>query len=805
MSDSDQALHLMPLVRGYMEAAGFKILNEQKECIVADRLAFGQDRDTRIIWTVPLDQEIPRYESSLRASISAVRPAYPDARAHVVAKSRAGVSRDLQRTLTEQRISLVVPVQFFDTEFKRDEAPQAHFAIADFRSLEILDQRVAQPYKSDSVTGKQDEGLDLLATLLDELKKLTSPTVRLVVGRAGIGKTFLFRALFAQLYEDFRNAKSRLALKPRPIPLLSEHLKGTYALRTELLIENFLHTDVASPVPRAAFEWLFVNGFSIWVFDGLDELYAGDPYFFDYVTELLTRPGSKAQVMIFCRDSLLTTSDPFVDFQNQCSGGTFLRTYRLSDWDRPSKRSFAWLRLEDRTPPDDDDDTAPVLAFLGAVEKSRTLRSLSGLPFYCEILVQQFRDGSLQEFGDDVVMLNHAIDQLIKREIEKGLLDLRVFEPGGLDSWMEQIGCDFIEAGRITRDDAEAYGSMVLNQGVDAQTQKNVIISLLRFPLFAAGSESGLVFFAHDLIAEVLAARRYVRSLRRYPADVARRISRTDLEDPNLLRFMASRLTDEDTAAVLQALQRGDLQGRDYAVLLALFMLARPERDLLKKHGLPLEGRDLVSIRFDGRDLMGQSVRRSDLSRALFRNCDLREAALEGAFLSRTRFEGENQLQGAEFGDLSRVQSVIVNGKLLDDVAQLRKWVAQQTGRPQEAAEPCPAALQLLHLFGKFVTPLGLPRRDDLKRDGLLAGRRYPAAASIERCIQESVQNGYLTGPDFRNRYRRATGDRYQQIVEFVRDSTVSDGLKRVLACLCRADGCTHQLQHRRGPGGGDA
>ena len=39
------------LVEGYLKSAGFKILEEHEGCVVADRLVFGDDRDTRIVWT----------------------------------------------------------------------------------------------------------------------------------------------------------------------------------------------------------------------------------------------------------------------------------------------------------------------------------------------------------------------------------------------------------------------------------------------------------------------------------------------------------------------------------------------------------------------------------------------------------------------------------------------------------------------------------------------------------------------------------------------------------------------------------
>ncbi len=285
---------LTPLVRGYLESAGFRIIGEHHQCLVADKLIFGQDRDTWVVWTVPPNVDPVRYESTLRASISQTRPKYPDARGSVVAWSRAGFTRELQQLFSDQRIKFLVPIWFFDAAFKVEEAPKAASAIADVRSLDILNQRTPQPYSEERADDRSNVGPDLYDSLREELKKDQDSTIRVIVGRAGAGKTFLFRALFARLYDDFLQAKTRQGLGRRPVPLLPDDLKGTYALRTELLIENFLRTDVATPVPRETFEWLLVNGFTSWFFDGLDELYAGDPGFFDYLTEIATRKGSKA-------------------------------------------------------------------------------------------------------------------------------------------------------------------------------------------------------------------------------------------------------------------------------------------------------------------------------------------------------------------------------------------------------------------------------------------------------------------------------------------------------------------------------
>jgi hypothetical protein len=786
---------LPTLVRGYLTSAGFRILEERGDCLVADKLVFGQERDTWVVWTVP-PGDPATYESTLRAGISTVRPNYPDAKAFVLASSRGGFSRELLQTLTESRIKFLVPVWFFDAPFKVEEAPKAASAIADIRALAASEKRVPQPFRLEDPTG--DAQGDLFEQLRAELARPETATVRVIVGRAGIGKSFLFRALFDRLYGDLLDAKAQQRTVPRPIPLLPEHLKGTYALRTEALIDNFLRTDVAAPAGRETFEWLLVNGFATWLLDGLDELYAGDPAFFEYLADLVTRSESNAQITIWCRDSVLTTSDAFAEFRDLCGGSSALKVYRLAEWERPSKRQFAWLGLDGRLPKAGEQDGERVTAFLKAIDRTPTLRALSGLPFYCDLLLQQHRAGGLQDFADDVALLNNVIDEMVDREVKKGLLDLRLLESNGLTDWLEQIAVDYVEGQKyadISRDAAMEYGQLVLQPGLDEKTKHHILTSLLQFPLFRAGEKTGLVAFAHDLIAETLAARFYLRIIPKQPRDVASRLSRVDLEDPTLLRFMASRLGSTEEQSLAKEIQYGTLHGRGFPVALSLLLIARPERDLVKRIRPTLEAQDLVAVRFENRDLSSVSFRSSDLSHAVFINCDLRGAHFEGAFLNRTRFDGPNEMQGAQFGDLSRVQSVWIGKRLLEDSDKIRSWVAEATGRPEAPGEPCPTALQVAHLFGKYITPLGAGRRDDLKRDALLAGKLFPGAASSEACVDEAVRCRYLSGPDYRDRFRRAEGDRYTEMVAFVRDGAVSDGIGRLLAALCSRRACLHQLR----------
>lgn len=792
---------LQEQVRGYLQSAGFRILEQKADFILADKLVFGQERDTWLVWTVPERADPKSHESALRGSIATIRPNYPDAKAFVLAPSRGGFSRDALHGFAESRVKFLVPAWFFDAPFKVEESPKAASAIADIRALAASSLRIPQPFTTEGPN--EGDNSDLFEHLASELPSPVVPTVRVVVGRAGIGKSILFRALFDQLYRGFLDAKQQQRPATRPIPLLPEHLRGAYVLRTEALIENFLRSDVAAPVGKETFEWLLVNGHAGWLLDGLDELYAGDPGFFEYLSDLVTRRESRAQITIFCRDSVLTTSDAFAEFRELCGQGGALEVYHLSDWNRESKKQFAWLRLGGRLSKPGEHPPEHVAGFLDAINRTQTLQALSGLPFYCDLLAAQFEAGRMGDFADDVALLNYVIDEMLVREQKKGLLDLNLLEPDGLMDWLEQIALDYVEGQRyadISRDAALEYGQIVLKQGLSEAERVHMLTSLLQFPLFRAGDMTGKVAFTHDLIAEALAARAYLRLLAKQARQTVGRLSsRLDRDDPTLLRFIAGRLDEETRHVLEQELRQGNLPSRGLPVILSLLLLTDPDRSLIRRLGPSLEAQDLTRLDFADRDLSGVSFRRADLSHVTFRRCDLREAQFEGARLYRTGFDEASTLTGAQFGDRARVESVWVGKHLLETPEELRVWAQEVTGVPDPGGEACGTAQQFLHLFGKYVSPLGEPRRDLLGRRGLLAGKRYGRAAATEACLDEAVRTGYLTGPDFRERYRRAEGDKYAEMVAFVRDWEISDGIGRMIAGLCQQRACLHRARAGEG------
>ena len=796
MSPADlQPPSMVDLVRDYLLSDGFQEveISRGNNFVVVKRAVVGGAYDTRIVWIVPAGYQVAHYESALRPLIDKLSKRYSDARATILLSSGGGLSRSLQEHIKQYRISVRVPIQFFDTAFKVDEAPDTASVISEIREPPPL--RVRQPYELTNANGAVvDTGDDLLETLSQPTTAHDVSSVRIIIGRAGIGKSILSHALFARLYKDFLNAKQRLARSCRPIPLLPEHAKDIDALRTKLLIDNFVRTDVAAPVTRKTFEWLLVNGFATWLLDGLDELIAGDRDFFDYILDVVTRERSSACVYIWSRDSLLTTSDAFMDFREL--GGESVEVYKLLEWEKKNKREFAWLQYQERLPAPRQSEPPRVTRFLDRVEKPPT-NSFSGLPFYCKVLWDDREE--LLQGNSEVAVLDYLIKSMLDREIEeKRLIDPSVFEKKGIDDWLEEMAARYVEDDQAGVDKKSALdmGEVVLRDGLDEDEKENALLGLLRSPFFAEGTSLGRVSFTHDLIAEAIASRQYAKAIRQDPVGTAQRLGHVNLEDPVLLRLIAQQLDSQASRNLIaDAMSQIGERRSAYRVLLALMMIMEPSRDFVRLRGLNLEDALLSELRFRNLDLTGVSFRRSDLSNVRFEKCVMRNVKMEGARIKQTSFDEDTDLEGADFGSLSRVESVRVNRKFLNSDENIREWIAAATQRPIGSQRPCPTAQQVCHLFSKFITPMGVARRDTLKEGGLLAGRRYPGAAKATTCLQEVIRAGYMMKPDHRGRYARARGTKYAEMVDIVKEGKVSERLHRVIAKVCERTSCAHMLE----------
>ena len=784
--------NLQEQVADYLKTLDFGFLEQTEDILVADKVDFGGARDTRLIW-IPSEPEhewdIPNIERRLVREFEEKTDRYPNARCWIIAYTFGGFSQEFHAAAAQHNVLLRVPIQFFDTPFKYEEAPQIRSAIKELRNPVA---RIPQSY-SLLVNGESQEGGDdLLEHLWDEFRLSREPSLHIVVGPAGIGKTWLFRALFSRLYKYFLDQKSRLEIFPRPIPLIPAYLQQTEALRTQELFRSFIETEVASPVRLATFKWMVTQGYVSWLFDGLDELYAEDLDFFYELAELLTRPDNRARVLVCARESLLTSCETFTEFLNDYGADPAIRIYRLEGWEHQSKVAFARLCFD---PPRDS-------RFVNYISSSDSLRSLSSLPYYCDLLRIGFEEEELNDFADDFALIDYTISQIVEREKGKGLLKSEDFLPNGLNEWLETVASEFFATDfrGVDKVNVETYAKLVLDPDLSEAEWQKAVTTLVQFPLFAPGVEPGVLAFEHELIAEYLAGCYWSRRLSDDPCRVGRELGeRPDFADSLIARYISNQLSDQPQGIkrLTDALRIKAPPDRTFVNLLQLILLATPAKDALAMLRNFMKERDLSQVRFEERDLERYSFRNCNLSNVVFRECNLRSSKFEGARLAETRFENLTQedLQEAQFGDLSRFESVYVGGKRIDSRPAFAEWARKMTGQTPPILEPCPSAHQLRTLFLKFVRPDGSGRRNELSMRALTRGKRYSEAPNPEDFVKASLSFGYLQDLRWHNHIRRVPGDRYNDVINFVTDWQLTDDLKSLLDSVCPETHCEHVPQ----------
>jgi len=779
---------------GYLQTLGYGFLEQANDFIAADKVDFGGARDTRLIW-IPIEPEhdwdAPNIEKKLIHDFKDKTARYPNARGWVVAGTFGGFSQEFRAEAQRYGIFLRVPIQFFDTPFRYEEATQYQSAIKDLRTPP---PRIPQPYCI-LVNGEaKEKGEDLLETLWNEFRYPDKPGLRVVVGPAGIGKTWLFRALFSRLYKQFLDQKNRLETFPRPIPLIPAYLKNAGAIRVQDLYRSFLEAEVASPIRLPTFEWLVVNGYATWLFDGLDELYAGDPDFFHNLVDLLTRQGdiNRSHMLVCARESLLTSCEPFIEFINDYvdyAEDSLIRIYRLEGWESKSKRAFAKLYFD---PPQDN-------RFVEYISRTESLKKLSELPYYCDLLGKAFSQGRLNDFIDDFTLLDYAVSEIVEREKSKGIIRPEDFQPNGLSEWLETIASEFFASGfkGVSRLEIETYAGLILASDLSDKERQDVITSLVQFPLFSPGIEPGVLAFQHELIAEYLAGRYWFERLSKEPLRAANELEKhPDLINSLIARYIAYRLTQSVSSAqkIIESLESNTPRGKAFTALLQLLLMSSPATDLLTPLRSALEGHNLSYIRFVDRNLDGFTFRNCDLSNTTFRRCSLKNSKFEGARIAGTCFEKlkKRDLESTQFGDLSHFENAFIDGERIDDRRVFAEWVREITGEITPILEPCPSAVQLRTLFLKFVHPDGSGRRDELPYKALVAGKQHPGAPNADEVASACIRFGYLQDTRWHERIRRVPGDRYNEMVNFVKDWQLTSDLVKLLSALCTKDRCEH-------------
>ena len=781
---------LQTQVEEYLNAEGYTLQNTKGGFVAANRPVPGGDKDVVLVWL----KERNRSEYDLLDKIEETSLRYPSARRTVLVPTSGGLSRDFRTKASELRVKIRVPVQFFDAPFRVESAPSAASTIASLRGH--IHEYIPQPYKNHSLDSESRS--DLLADLKNKYVEKQYSNLRIIVGPAGSGKSILFKSLFTELYDHFIQKKNQQENFPRPIPLLPEYLRDKTSIRTQVLIDDFLRTNVAQPVSSHTFAWMLENGYSMWLFDGLDELYTGDKDFFENILEFLTRPETKAQFLICARDSLLTTNDSFARMlEDFPPSNNPIEIYELCDWEMQSKRALAWRRLEKRIP-SRESNTKKVSDFLTILNQNPTFGNISRLPYYCSLLLDEYHEErSIGTFQNEFSLLDHIIRKMTMREMEKGLISESYFESDGLEEWLQTSGLRCYQNGYkgFSVEDVREDAELVLRSDIPQEQLKNAITSLEQFPLFTRDLVPGTINFKHELISEYLAAKWLSQKIKGDPIKAAKAMGdRLDFSGSLACRYLVTDIaTNEDLKIKLMGIVRTKtVTKREFAYLLQILVMIDRENEIYQNFNF--DTCDLRGIVFENINFYGTSFCNSDLTGTKFLSCNLQNTKFESAILYKTFFDElkDTALYGADFSHIEHFDSISYNGQHIDSRDKFKALIENITGAPSEIKDPCPAAKQLLALFRKYVHADGSGRRNELKSDALQRGRHYPDAPRPEECVRQCMTSGYLQRPNHRQRVERAAGRHYDEIVDYVKEWKISSGIRTMLDSLCSIDNCPH-------------
>ena len=609
-------------IEGFLTADGFRITSKQAGALAAERERDGGTQ-RRYIWYADPDNGIPVNEARLLAEFAARRgttDAADATQAFFVTPTLAGLSTAFRQKANEAGVGVRVPIQFFDTPYKADGdkafgsggGEEARSVFADFvrEAAEQIAARVPQPYVALSSLGEDrggfGAGADLLVPLVEMLSEPPDgPSLTIVIGSAGAGKSVLFAALFEALARHFAEEKRGQRLASRPILFLPGHIRAETKRSLDGLLAAVAETDAAAPTGPALMRWLNANGLTIWMFDGLDEFFAGEADFVRALEECLA-PESRSRVVVCTRDSLLTSSTALRGLVDRHMAGGRVRLFEVSRWERPSQRALAWLRLEGRLPGSGERDPPGVAAFLDTLEGTPALAELATLPYYCDLLLAE-RQIESDVPADEFELLDVVIDGLINREAEKLAsgemgFDWDVF--AGADAFVDVT--DLVgEMGAETFASAERRGELLLalhaigrerlvelieglahhmrmhepypneGQGIDVEDLKSiasfyldvgllpdlepkVLLAMVQFAFFGPAARKGEVRFTHEIIADYLAARHALGLIQAH-AESADTLGqalgvRRDLDRTVFLRYLLREIGRQpDLAAIIAA------------------------------------------------------------------------------------------------------------------------------------------------------------------------------------------------------------------------------------------------------------
>jgi hypothetical protein len=686
-----------------------------------------------------------------------------------------------------------VPIQFFDSQFRWDAASgsgqnQAATAARDLRNAgeSRAESRTPQPFRHD---GRDVPGGDLLAELTQRFSSSVpwERPIILVTAPAGFGKSILFESLFAGLLKQFMAAKRQQQQARRPLPLLPDYMATANSPALRSMVEAFMQTEFARPMSLPTFEWMLSRGYASWILDGLDELIAQDPTFFEYIDGIVNRDDApvKPRILICVRDSLLGSSPGLRDFIAVAHDQ--IDEYRLLPWDRGSVSTFARIRLQHRDE-----------RMMSVVDSRPKLLELCGTPYYAELLATQVAEDLIDDIPDDyseLTLVSDATRAIIEREYDKELLSATVVPVEELLEVMREVAVmelGDVQNRGVATSDIEELATLVLPPDIPDQDKMRFAAQISHLSLFRGAQEQNRVRFTQDVIFEHFIG---VRAIHYFMSNPAQFISllgwRPFPPDSITLRLLRNKVEELGAGDdLLVRLSGATTNPSAFRNILQTLIGLQGCANLLRL--APLERQDLSGLVFSGIALRDVSLRGANLEAATFLDCDLTGCDFADANLVGTRFSGSRgSLAHADFGDLSGFVSVQIDSRTVDSAEQFARLLAGAGGRSHQVIGPCATAQQLRALFLKFVRPNGQARRDWLDTRAVLAGKRYTDPSKV---LNAAVHAGFLAYGTGRARYERTHSELYADMVGFAKNLRMTPSIRTLLTDTCRVDGCGHAV-----------
>jgi hypothetical protein len=771
----------------YLEADRYEVTARGRDLLVGRRSTLAEDTEFIYVWIPPVDpaKGFASLEGPYMAKFEEVNRVHPFAPKYLLLPNLQGITSTFREGSRKwYNVKIRVPVQFFDTPFRWEESREASSAVRDAQraGASLLKQRAFQPFSVDGNVLPEKDVLDALRSSFVKPQVGEKP-IRIVVGPAGVGKSFMFDSLLAILVSNFVENKRAQRAALRPLPLLSQYLNLAEGFSVRALLRAYLQSDFVRTIDVPIFEWMLLHGTGAWLLDGLDELIAQDVTFLHYLGDLITRPKAETppNVLICVRDSLLASNENFREF---CSDyRDYVSIYRLEKWGLRSKQEFARLNLDANKAGD----------YLGKLRSNSDLDQLASTPYYSRLLTDLFEDGRLSAPLDETHLLDQAMSALLERDYSKGFVSKSVLTASQVIDFVEAVAAEDMERGftGVPIQDVRELAEIALPATLTTAEISESVSGLTKLAFFGYAS-LGQIQFSQELLEHYLLGHWLVRQFDNHAEAFVRALGRYRFS-PNWIttRVLVEHLgkidgTDRLAAMALQSVNQVEAF-RNLTQLLAL-TFKRPGQ----LRDLPFERHDLSGVVFEGLDLSLVSFRASDLTDAEFRSCTLSGASFEDAILRNTAFVDlpESALHSAEVGNLARFYSIRVDrNRHITHHSDARKWFEDRIGKQLETLEPCPAALQLRNLCLKFVRPDGQARRSWLDNHGVVSGAR---ALDPRLVLEAAVSHGYFEKDPRRQRIVRTDGAPYSEIVAYVVGFSLTPGISALLNEVCDRPQCNH-------------